>query len=75
MSPSQSQQTTSAYLCVDVRDDGAGGASFAGGLGPLGLKDRVQALGGRMSLGANPATARRSRSGDRRFDDANAIPY
>ncbi len=35
---------------VAVRDDGAGGASFAGGTGLVGLKDRVEAVGGRIYL-------------------------
>jgi len=33
-----------------VSDDGAGGAGFAGGTGLAGLKDRVEALGGRIFL-------------------------
>ncbi|MDT7684037.1 MAG: hypothetical protein QOG57_4347, partial [Pseudonocardiales bacterium] len=33
-----------------VRDDGAGGADFTRGTGLVGLKDRVEALGGRISL-------------------------
>ena len=37
-------------LRVTVRDDGAGGAGFAGGTGLVGLKDRVEALGGRIFL-------------------------
>ena len=37
-------------LVVTVSDDGAGGASFADGTGLAGLKDRVQALGGRIFL-------------------------
>ncbi len=37
-------------LRVTVRDDGAGGASLAGGTGLAGLKDRVEALGGRIVL-------------------------
>ena len=37
-------------LCVTVRDDGAGGADLAGGTGLAGLKDRVEALGGRIVL-------------------------
>jgi signal transduction histidine kinase len=37
-------------LRVAVRDDGAGGADLAGGTGLVGLKDRVEALGGRISL-------------------------
>ncbi|HTQ92100.1 MAG TPA: GAF domain-containing protein, partial [Streptosporangiaceae bacterium] len=37
-------------LRVAVSDDGAGGAGFAGGTGLAGLKDRVEALGGRIFL-------------------------
>ena len=37
-------------LQVDVRDDGRGGADFGRGSGLLGLKDRVEALGGWISL-------------------------
>ena len=35
---------------VSVRDNGVGGADFAGGSGLVGLKDRVEALGGRIRL-------------------------
>ena len=37
-------------LRVVVRDDGGGGAGFAGGTGLVGLKDRVEAHGGRILL-------------------------
>ena len=37
-------------LRVVVRDDGAGGAGFTAGTGLVGLKDRVEALGGRILL-------------------------
>ena len=37
-------------LRVAVRDDGAGGADLARGTGLAGLKDRVEALGGRIFL-------------------------
>ncbi len=37
-------------LRVTVRDDGIGGANLAGGTGLAGLKDRVEALGGRIVL-------------------------
>jgi len=37
-------------LRVAVRDDGAGGGGFGGGTGLVGLKDRVEALGGRILL-------------------------
>ena len=41
-------------LRVAVRDDGAGGADFARGTGLAGLKDRVEALGGRLFLNSPP---------------------
>ncbi len=37
-------------LCFEIRDNGTGGADFAHGTGLLGLKDRVEALGGRIFL-------------------------
>jgi signal transduction histidine kinase len=37
-------------LLLTVRDDGAGGAGFTRGTGLAGLKDRVEALGGRIFL-------------------------
>jgi signal transduction histidine kinase len=37
-------------LRVGVRDDGCGGADFGSGSGLDGLKDRVEALGGRITL-------------------------
>ena len=37
-------------LRVRVRDDGVGGAEFARGSGLVGLRDRVEALGGRIAL-------------------------
>jgi PAS domain S-box-containing protein len=37
-------------LRISVRDDGVGGADFAGGSGLVGLKDRVESLGGRVSV-------------------------
>jgi signal transduction histidine kinase len=41
-------------LRVCVRDDGRGGAAFSGGSGLLGLKDRVEASGGRIWLHSPP---------------------
>jgi signal transduction histidine kinase len=41
-------------LHVAVRDDGAGGAGLARGTGLAGLKDRVEALGGRTFLDSRP---------------------
>ncbi len=43
-------EVTGGILVVAVRDDGAGGADFARGTGLAGLKDRVEALGGRIFL-------------------------
>ena len=43
-------------LRVRVRDDGRGGAEFGGGSGLLGLKDRVEALGGRIWLHSPPGS-------------------
>ena len=43
-------------LRVQVRDDGRGGATLAGGTGLLGLKDRIEALGGRLLLDSTPKT-------------------
>jgi signal transduction histidine kinase len=37
-------------LRIAVRDDGAGGAEFTGGTGLVGLKDRVEALGGTIEI-------------------------
>ena len=37
-------------LCVRVRDDGVGGADPACGSGLVGLKDRIEAFGGTMTL-------------------------
>ena len=41
-------------LHVQVRDDGRGSANFGNGSGLVGLKDRVEALGGRISLYSPP---------------------
>ncbi|HVN61342.1 MAG TPA: sensor histidine kinase, partial [Gaiellaceae bacterium] len=43
-----------AVLRVSVRDDGVGGADFVPGSGLVGLRDRVEALGGRISLESPP---------------------
>jgi len=41
-------------LHVRVRDNGRGGASFGGGSGLVGLRDRAEALGGRLQLYSPP---------------------
>jgi signal transduction histidine kinase len=43
-------EVTAEVLRLAVRDDGVGGADFTGGTGLTGLKDRVEALGGRILL-------------------------
>jgi signal transduction histidine kinase len=42
--------TAASVLRVAVRDDGVGGVDFARGTGLVGLKDRMEALGGRLFL-------------------------
>src|SRR5271167_3486379 len=43
-------QTKDDTLCLSIRDDGIGGADLGKGSGLLGLRDRVEALGGRMRI-------------------------
>jgi len=43
-------EVVSQVLRVTVRDDGVGGADVTAGTGLVGLKDRVEALGGRIFL-------------------------
>jgi signal transduction histidine kinase len=43
-------------LRVRVRDDGRGGADSAGGSGLIGIRDRVEALGGRFRVQTGPDT-------------------
>ena len=42
--------TRDSTLYVSVQDDGIGGADLGGGSGLVGLRDRVEALGGALSL-------------------------
>lgn len=42
------------HLCVDVRDDGVGGAGAGRGSGLVGMADRVSVLGGRVELRSPP---------------------
>jgi signal transduction histidine kinase len=46
--------TGEGVLRVCVRDDGRGGADVTGGSGLVGLRDRVEALAGRISLRSPP---------------------
>jgi signal transduction histidine kinase len=41
-------------LSVSVRDNGGGGADLSGGTGLIGLKDRVEAIGGKLTLRSSP---------------------
>ena len=48
-------------LCVEVLDDGVGGADFTHGTGLIGLKDRIEALSGRIYLDSHPGAGTRLR--------------
>ena len=41
-------------LCLSIRDDGVGGADPTRGSGLIGLKDRVEAIGGKISIESPP---------------------
>jgi signal transduction histidine kinase len=41
-------------LRIEVRDDGRGGADLASGSGLVGIQDRIQVLGGRLTLESQP---------------------
>jgi signal transduction histidine kinase len=41
-------------LCVQIRDDGVGGADLANGTGLRGLRDRVDALDGQLEVHSPP---------------------
>ena len=47
-------EAVDGVLRVLVRDDGVGGADFGRGSGLVGLKDRVEALGGRIAIESAP---------------------
>ena len=49
-------------LCVEVLDDGVGGADFTHGTGLIGLKDRIEALSGRIYLDSHPGAGTRLRA-------------
>jgi signal transduction histidine kinase len=58
-------QASMAEVCVDtegqdlhlsIRDDGIGGADAAKGSGITGMRDRVEALGGTLSIASHPGT-------------------
>jgi glucose-6-phosphate-specific signal transduction histidine kinase len=43
-------------LTLVVRDDGVGGADLGGGSGLVGLRDRVEALGGTIAVNGSAGT-------------------
>ena len=45
-----------ANLLLSIRDDGVGGADSRKGSGLLGLIDRVEALGGTMTITSSPGS-------------------
>jgi len=49
-------QTKDATLYLSIRDDGIGGADSRKGSGLIGLKDRVEVLGGYMQIASHPGT-------------------
>jgi signal transduction histidine kinase len=46
-------------LCLSVVDDGVGGADPNGGSGLIGLRDRVEALGGTFDVASPPGSGTR----------------
>src|SRR5919197_5078333 len=46
-------------LCLSVVDDGVGGADPSGGSGLIGIKDRVEALGGTIDVASPPGAGTR----------------
>jgi len=57
-----SAQIADDTLLVEVSDDGIGGAAFGRGSGLRGLTDRVEGLGGRLSLTSPPGRGTRLRA-------------
>jgi signal transduction histidine kinase len=51
-----SGQTKDHTLSLSIHDDGIGGADVGKGSGLLGLKDRIEALGGRMRIKSPPGS-------------------
>jgi signal transduction histidine kinase len=45
-----------SIVALVVRDDGVGGADPARGSGLIGLRDRVEALGGTLEIASSPGT-------------------
>jgi signal transduction histidine kinase len=49
-------EATSTHLRLVIRDDGIGGAAAGNGSGLTGLVDRVEALGGKMTIQSPPGS-------------------
>jgi len=49
-------ETKSAKLGLSIQDDGIGGADTRNGSGLIGLKDRVEVLGGHMKITSHPGS-------------------
>jgi PAS domain S-box-containing protein len=49
-------ETKNANLCLSIQDDGIGGADSCKGSGLIGLKDRVEVLGGHMKVISPPGS-------------------
>jgi signal transduction histidine kinase len=47
-------ESLDSVVRISVRDDGIGGANLSGGSGLVGLRDRVEAFGGRISVESPP---------------------
>jgi hypothetical protein len=52
--PAMMAETLEAGLDVVVEDDGIGGADARNGSGRIGLKDRVEAVGGHLEIRSEP---------------------
>jgi signal transduction histidine kinase len=51
-----SAEATNTHLRLVIRDDGIGGAAAGKGSGLTGLVDRVEALGGKMTIQSQPGS-------------------
>ncbi len=49
-------RTTGHSLSLSISDDGIGGADSGKGSGLIGLKDRIEVLGGRMRVDSPPGS-------------------
>jgi len=74
-------ETEGANLHLSIRDDGIRGADAAKGSGPIGLTERVEALGGTMAIssplevGPHCSSRSPSKSSDRRPLKGRDAPY